>query len=68
MISEKNVFFSEDAIKNLIATHLYSNKQHVNYKKFVADIINCTTVVNDISLNEKSQSYLEESTFFENHK
>lgn len=79
MVTEKNVFFVEEDIKNIIYRYMFkiepSSKNSMvpidltNYKQMVTEIINNTTIVYSSSdQDEKSKKFAEESLFFENHR
>lgn len=68
MISEKNVFFEKDVIHKIITDHIILNTNEIDYKKFVSEIINATTIISDKFEDSDINDYLEESKFFENHK
>lgn len=68
MISEKNVFFEKDVIRKIITDHVILNTNEIDYKKFVSEIINATTIISNKFENSDINDYLEESMFFENHK
>lgn len=70
MINENNVFFDNDEINKIVTDFVSSSASNNrnNYKKFVAEIINATTIVYNTEPKQNLNVYLEESKFFENHK